>query len=210
MFEICVFSCLSVTCMQRRLNFVLKPDNCKLFSLPGYQLSLPGSIKGLFFCHLLSHRVVFVHIPEQLMKLQVLWTATAALLRSLCILGALETRTICCLQRSVLHLCPPGPPLYLVGPLSLARSRKPCWFFQLANNPSDNPSTILHPYLTRTSNIGWDKSAETMKKSMSNRWSNESLYQLYLCISLCWKKCSWCIVRFYNTVAAGSSCCHLC
>ena len=41
---------------------------------------------------------------------------------------------------------------------------------------------------TRTSNTDRNKSAETLQKSVKQRWPNESLHQLRLCASLCWKK----------------------
>ena len=82
--------------------------------------------------------------------------------RPLCIVGVLETRAIRCMQRPFLHFCSPrSPTLYLLG-----------WW-------SVESSTLL---LTRTSNTVCNKSPETMKKSMSDRWpKDESLHQVYLC-----------------------------
>ena len=50
---------------------------------------------------------------------------------------------------------------------------------------SVNSST---PLLARTSNTGGNTWPETMLKSTSDGWTNESLHQVHLCEPLCWKK----------------------
>jgi len=62
-----------------------------------------GFHQVVIFCSYSPHRVVSVRIPEQHMKLQLLWTVTTPPPHLLCIPRAIGTRTIRCL-----HLCPSG------------------------------------------------------------------------------------------------------
>jgi len=50
------------------------------------------------------------------------------------------------------------------------------------------------PFLTKASTTDWDKSVETMQKSMSDHWLNEFLH---MCKSMCWKEVLI-IVHCYN------------
>jgi len=98
---------------------------CRLLSLLGCHPAHPSSTKSLCFS---ICRHVGSFLPTYPCSYLKSWSATV--LRALCILEALETRTI---RKSAnfffLHPCPPGP-LALYGRTSLACSCEPCWFFQ--------------------------------------------------------------------------------
>jgi len=70
----------------------------------------------------------------------------------------------------------------VIRPTGPARVLRPCCFFQtqvavqqvvIGRQPA--------PLLTRKSNTDRKKSAETMKRSMSDRWPNYSLHEMCLC-----------------------------
>lgn len=82
------------TANAKKLPLCSEPMPCKRVSSLGQHLPFPSSTNGLLFCHLSPHRVVSVHTPEQLMKLQLLQTAATPLLRPLCLPGAVGTKTI--------------------------------------------------------------------------------------------------------------------
>jgi len=86
----------------------------------------------------------------------------------------------------------PDPPAFLVV-LRFA----PCWFSKTKSLKYlcvDRVGFLRHklqitrwwpvdsssPLLTWTSNNDWNKSAETLQKSMSDRWPNKSLHQVYV------------------------------
>jgi len=192
--EGCRLSFFSVPRMQRRLGFVVKPCLLGYFlcSTSAFHLWVPP--RGYFFCHCSANRVISVRIPEG--QMQLLLTAAAMPRRPFCFPGVLGTRRVGCpktvrktkffltsLSARALNFIPYDLlDLHVfVGSGGFSRCtvswRQQEW----------SVDSYAH-LLTRTSNTEWSKSAETMQKSMSGHWPKESLHQVYLCISLCWKK----------------------
>jgi len=65
--------------------------------------------------------------------------------------------------------------------------------------------------LTRASSTDWHKWAETMQKSKTDCWPNESLYEVTRCTHLCvGRECWWCSVCCYSNTATGVLRYHLC
>ena len=105
--------------------------------------------------------------------------------------GVLGIRTILCPQRSFLH-----PYIFVRENLILYSAGSPrpphlCrpWRFSICKLQTTRLWSVdsSEPPLTRTSNTERNKSAETMQKSMSDRWTKEFRHQVYLCTSL-WRK----------------------
>jgi len=180
--------------MQRRCGFVLKTCLVGNFLCSNSIFTLWFK-HGVVFCQYSPHRVVYVRITEHIEE------ATGAIPppRSLCIPGSLGTKKVLLTYLFVRM----DLPLSSVGPTGPARF---CLFFQTLLPTtlwSFDSSTIL---LTRLSNTVRNKSAETMQKTMSVRWHNESKH-IYICTCA-----NICVVRMsslragrcYNTVAPGA------
>jgi len=98
--EGCYPSHLSIPRMQRRFDFVRKP--CRLLSLLEKHFSLLVSTTSYFFAIIATPSRF---LPNTLAADE----ATAATPSPMRIPEPLKTRTIRCLQRLFLRLCPPGP-----------------------------------------------------------------------------------------------------
>ena len=97
----CGPSCLSVSRKQRGLRFVQKQRLLDYFFARIVSFIPWVPYGGYFLSSAATLRLFSAH-TRALKKWQLLWTASTLLLRLLCILGALGTRTIRCLQRSFL------------------------------------------------------------------------------------------------------------
>ena len=126
---------------------------------------------GVIFYHFPPvHQVVFIHISERLIKIELLWTVANQHLCALCILKALE------IQRYVKIVFHQGLKLFSVVPLSPARSCKPFSFFRSALQTTRWLLVVCsqHVWLAGPKSH-W--SVEVMQKSISDRCLNQRLHQ---------------------------------
>jgi len=125
-------------------------------------------------------------------------TAVITSLCLLCIVGSLGTWVIHCLQKSFLHLCPPEALLHWVGPPGHLCLCEACWLWRCVTcrPPGSGWPTVLHPFW-HESNSEWNKSAETVQKSVTVDPKN--LCTTCACAQLCvGSKCSLFTVHSCN------------
>jgi len=75
--------------------------------------------------------------------------------------------------------------------------------------PGGDWLTVLYPF--RHQHPTWRRSQLKFQKSISDCWPEESVYQVRMCTSLCWKNMllMLCTMHYYSTVAPGALCCSI-